>query len=83
MKKSAISRLMSEFGQMPAAPGKKRGRPNAAHECPRCGATITRAQLDRKAPHACPAIRADKIAAKIENLDGIQTVPCNSPKRSA
>lgn len=53
MRKSAISRLMSRFGSTPAAPGKKRGRPPAEHPCPKCGATITRAQLDRKAPHDC------------------------------
>lgn len=55
MTKSAISRAASALGKTPAAPGKKRGRPTVAHKCPKCGATITRAQLDRKAPHVCEA----------------------------
>jgi hypothetical protein len=53
MTRSAVSRAAAALGSRPAAPGKKRGRPSVAHKCPKCNATITRAQLDRKAPHAC------------------------------
>jgi len=54
MTRRAISRLMSEFGKMPPAPGKKRGRPATAHKCPKCGATVARDPVShRPNTHGC------------------------------